>query len=100
MDQRNDPSHTSVLIQQPVVKYKMGVILRLPYFPDLGFCDIFLFPKIKLKLNGRRFDTTEIQAESQRMLDTLTEKDFQEAFQKLEETEVPVSTCGRELHRG
>jgi hypothetical protein len=36
-----------------------------------------------LKLKGRRFDTIEeIQAESQRVLDTLTEKDFQEAFQK------------------
>jgi hypothetical protein len=37
---------------------------------------------MKLKLKGRRFDTIEeIQAESQRVLDTVTEKDFQEAFQ-------------------
>jgi hypothetical protein len=47
----------------------------------LAPCD-FLFPKIKLKLKGRRFDTLEIQAESQRVLDTLIEKDFQETFQK------------------
>jgi hypothetical protein len=53
------------------------------YPPDLAPCDIFLFPKIKLKLKGRRFDTIEeIQAESQRVLYALTEKDFQEAFQK------------------
>jgi hypothetical protein len=39
---------------------------------------------MKLKLTGRRFDTTEeIQAESQRILDTLTGKDLQEAFQKM-----------------
>jgi hypothetical protein len=38
---------------------------------------------MKLKHKGRRFDTIEeIQAESQRVLDTLTEKDFQEVFQK------------------
>jgi hypothetical protein len=38
---------------------------------------------MKLKLKGCRFGTTEeIQADSQRVLDTLTEKDFQEAFQK------------------
>jgi hypothetical protein len=38
---------------------------------------------MKLKLKGRRCDTTEeIQAESQRVLDTLKEKEFQEAFQK------------------
>jgi hypothetical protein len=38
---------------------------------------------MKLKLKGRRFDTIEeIQAEWQRVLDSLTEMDFQEAFQK------------------
>jgi hypothetical protein len=38
---------------------------------------------MKLKLKGRRFDNNEeIQAESQGVLDTLTEKDFQKTFQK------------------
>jgi hypothetical protein len=37
---------------------------------------------MKLKLKRRLFDTSEqIQADSQRVLDTPTEKDFQEAFQ-------------------
>jgi hypothetical protein len=37
----------------------------------------------KLKVKGPRFDTIEeFQAESQRVLDSLTEKDFREAFQK------------------
>jgi hypothetical protein len=62
----------------------MAVIPHPPYSPDIAPFDFFLFPKMKLKLKGRRFDTTEeIQAESQRVLDTVTEKDFQEAFQKL-----------------
>jgi len=61
----------------------MAVISHPPYSPDLAPCDFFLFPKIKLKLKGRRFDIIEeIQTESQRVLDTLIEKDFQEAFQK------------------
>jgi hypothetical protein len=56
---------------------------------------------MKLKVKGSRFDTTEeIQPEMQRVLDTLTEKDFQEAFQKMEETVGPVSTRGREILRG
>jgi hypothetical protein len=39
---------------------------------------------MKLKLKGRRFSTIEeIQAETQKVLDTLTDKDFQEVFQKL-----------------
>jgi hypothetical protein len=62
----------------------MALIPHPPYSPDLAPCDIFLFPKMKLKLKGRRFDTTEeIQDESQSVLDTLTEKDLQQAFQKL-----------------
>jgi hypothetical protein len=61
----------------------MAVIPHPPYSPDLATCDFFLFPKMKLKLKGNQFDTTEeIQGEMQRVLDTLTEKDFQKAFQK------------------
>jgi hypothetical protein len=60
----------------------MDVIPHPPYSLDLAPCDFFLFPKMKLKLKGRRFDTTEeIQAESQRVHGTLTENGFQEALQ-------------------
>jgi hypothetical protein len=42
----------------------MAVIFHPPYFPNLAPCDFFLFPEMKLKLKGRRFDTIEeIQAE-------------------------------------
>jgi hypothetical protein len=38
---------------------------------------------MKLKMKVCWFDTfEEVQAESQRVLDTLTEKDLQESFQK------------------
>jgi hypothetical protein len=41
----------------------------------LAPCDFFLFPKMKIKLKGRRFDTVEeIRVE--------TQKDFQDEFQK------------------
>jgi hypothetical protein len=40
-----------------------------------------LFPRLKLKLRGRHFDTTEVmEAESQAVLNTLTEHEFQDAF--------------------
>jgi predicted acetyltransferase len=61
----------------------MAAIPHQMYSPDLALCDFFIFPKMKLKLKGRRFDTIEeIQAEPQRVFETLTEKGFQEAFQK------------------
>jgi hypothetical protein len=56
---------------------------------------------MKLKLKGLQFVTSEeIEAESQIVFDTLTEKEFQEAFQKWRKTVGPVSTCERELLRG
>jgi hypothetical protein len=49
-----------------------------PYSPYLAPCDFFLFPKMKLRLKGRRFDTTEeIHAESQEIIDTLTFENLQ-----------------------
>jgi hypothetical protein len=61
-----------------MAKYKMAVIPHPPYSPDLAPCDFFLFPKMKLKLKGPRYDTIEeIQSESHRVLDIVTEKDFQ-----------------------
>ena len=78
----NAPSHTAVLTHQFLAKNKIALIPLPPYSPDLAPCDFLLFPKMKLKLKGLRFDTIEeIQAETQKVLDTLIEKDFQEAFQ-------------------
>jgi hypothetical protein len=66
----------------------------------LAPCDYFLFPKIKLKLKGSRFDTTEeIQAESQRVLDTYR-KGLPGSVPKIEETVGLVSKCRKELLRG
>ena len=80
----NAPSHTSVFNHQFLAKNKMAVIpthhTPLIWHPVTSS----YFQKMKLNLKGRRFDTIEeIQAESQRVIDTLIERDFQEAFQKL-----------------
>jgi hypothetical protein len=51
----------------------MIALLHQPYFS--------LFPQLKIKLKGRHFDTIEvIKAESQAVLNTFTEYDFQDAF--------------------
>jgi len=52
-----------------------------PYWPNLAPSDFFLFPKLKMKLKGQRFQTLEeIQAESQAVLNMLRENDLQECF--------------------
>jgi hypothetical protein len=43
----------------------------------------FLFPQLKIKLEGSHFDTNEVtEAESQAVLNTLTEQDFLDTFKK------------------
>jgi hypothetical protein len=42
-----------------------------------------VFHRLKIKLKGRHFDTIKvIEAESQAVLNTLTEHDFQDAFEQ------------------
>jgi hypothetical protein len=42
-----------------------------------------LFPRLKIKLKGYHFDTIEaMESESEAVLNTLTEHDFQDAFKK------------------
>jgi histone-lysine N-methyltransferase SETMAR len=61
------------------------VIPHPPYSPDLTLCDFFLFPKIKLQLKRRNFDTTEeIHAELQEIINTLTFENFQECTKSWE----------------
>jgi len=59
----------------------MTVVPHSPYSPYLASSEFLLFPKLKMKLKGRRFPTLEeIQAESQAVLNILRENDFQECF--------------------
>jgi hypothetical protein len=59
----NVPSHISVHTQKFLAKYKMAAMPHPPFSPDLVSFNFFLFPKMKLKLKGRRYDTIqEIQA--------------------------------------
>ena len=49
----------------------------------LAPCDFYVFPKMKLRLKGRRFASIEeVQAQSQQMLNTLMPADLSECFQK------------------
>ena len=78
----NAPAHRSFKVSQFLAKNNMTVVPHPPYSPDLAPCDFFLFPKLKLRMKGRRFDTIEeIQEESQRVLDTIPKRDFQGCFQ-------------------
>ena len=77
----NAPAHAALLTRRFLTDNDMTVVPHSPYSHDLPPSDFFLFPKLKMKLRGRRFQTLEeIQAESQAVLNTLRENDFQECF--------------------
>jgi hypothetical protein len=60
----------------------MVMVPHLPYSQDLAHCDFALFPKTKMKLKGRRFETaSNIQKESQELLENVKGNDFHGAFE-------------------
>jgi len=78
----NALAHRSIEVPQFLAKNNMTLIPHPPYSPDLAPSNFFLFPKLKLQMKGRRFDTIEeIQEESQQVLDTIPKRDFQGCFQ-------------------
>jgi len=75
----NAPAHTSLVVRQFLIRKNIAVN-PTPQSPDLVPCDFFIFPKMKLRLKGRRFDTTEENhAETQEVIDTLTFENFTDA---------------------
>ena len=61
----------STMTMRQLTDNNMTVVPHPPYSPDIAPSDFFLFSKLKMKLKGRRFQTEEIQAESQAVLNTL-----------------------------
>jgi hypothetical protein len=60
----------------------MVIIPHPPYPPELAPSDFALYPKLKMNLKGRRFETvSDIQRESEAVLDSIKESDFHGAFE-------------------
>ena len=60
----------------------MGIktVPRRPFSPDVAPCDFWLFPKLR----GCRYETIEKMKEAvTKVIDMLTQEDFDGAFQKL-----------------
>ena len=78
--QDNAPFNNSILVTDFLTKMGIKTVPHRPYSPDLTPCDFWLFPE----LTGYRYETIkEMKAAVTRAIDTLTQEDFHEAFQKL-----------------
>ncbi len=80
----NAPSHKSIIVQQFLARRQVVCIDHPPYSPDLSPPDFFLFPKIKLKMKGQRYESIEaIEAAVTRELNLIETEAFQKAFTDL-----------------
>ena len=78
--QDNAPVHNSIHVIDCLTKMGIKTVAHPPYSPDLAPSDVWLFPK----LTGCRYETIEEMKEAvMKVIDTLTQEDFYEAFEKL-----------------
>ena len=78
--QDNAPVHNSILVTDYLTKMGIKTVPHPPYSPDLTPCDFWLFPKLR----GCRNETIEEMKEVMtKVIDTLTQEDFDVALQKL-----------------
>jgi hypothetical protein len=68
----NAPARTSLKTTEFVTNNNMVIVPHPPYLPDLDPCDFTLFPKLKMRLKGRHFET---------MCDSIKENDFHGAIE-------------------
>ena len=99
--QDNPPVHNSILITDYLSKMGIKTVPQPPYRPDLSPCDFCLFPKLKEKLRGCRYETIEeMKAAVMKVIDTLTQDNFHGAFQKLLERYNKCIAAGGEYFEG
>ena len=80
--QDNASIHNSILVTDYLTKTSIKTIPQTPYSPDLASYDFWLFPKLKEKLRGCRYETIlEMKEAVTKVIDTLTQDDFHGAFQ-------------------
>ena len=78
--QDNTPVHNSILVIDYLTKMDIKTVPQPPYSPDVAPRDIWLFPKLR----GCRYETIEEMKEAvTKVIVTLTQDDFNGAFQKL-----------------
>ena len=69
----------SILATDYLTKMGIKTVAQPPYSPDLAPCDFWLFPKLR----GCCYEMIEEMKEAvTKVIDTLTQEDFSEAFQK------------------
>ena len=76
----NVPVNNSILVTDYLTKMGIKTVPQPSYSRDLAPCNFWLFPKLR----GCRYETIEEMKEAvMKVIDTVTQEDFDGAFQKL-----------------
>ena len=95
--QDNAPVHNSIFVTDYLTKMGIKIVPQPPYSLPLAPCDFWLFPKLR----GCRYETIEGTKEAvTKVIDTLTQEDFNGAFQKLLERYNKCIAAGRDYFEG
>ena len=78
--QDNTPVHNSIFVRDYLIKIDIKAVPHPPYIPDLTPCDFWLFPKLRA---CRSETIEETKGAVNKLIDTLTQEDFNGAFQRL-----------------
>ena len=62
--QDNPPVYNSILVTDYLTKTGIKTVRHPPYSPNFAPCDFCLFPKLKEKLRGSRYETIEEMKEA------------------------------------
>ncbi len=80
----NAPAHCSCISADFYHKTGMDLMSHPPYSPDLAPCDFWLFPTMKGKLRGMRFETLDdLQIAVSRTLKSIPKEEYRQALQCL-----------------
>ena len=79
----NVPAHTSAIVTAFLKKEKVTVLPNPTYSPDLAPCDLFLFPKLKAFLAGRKYQSRQALGSAiHQYLITVPKSAYRDAFKK------------------
>ena len=77
------PAHTSAIVTAFLKKEKVTVLPQPPYSPDLAPCDVFLFPKLKAFLAGRKYKSRQALGSAiHQYFITVPKSAYRDAFKK------------------
>jgi len=82
----NVPCHSSLLVRQFLSNKNIMVCPHTPCSSDLAPYDFWLFPRVKMAMKGKRFESIQdIESATTAQLKTLTKENFQNCFRKWQE---------------